>query len=134
MKHLIKYLAIALLLVPFTLTAHITGQSHIDWTHNGLNVEGGPTTLSGFTIYCGQQSRVYTESEFVPDTSPRTMDFVTMGLMDGIWYCAVTATNVFGTESAQSNEVLFPMAGGVIQNPSNVPAPAAPSVTLVYSE
>lgn len=131
MKKLWKYLVALLLIVPLTLTAHITGQSHIDWQHNGLDVTGAPTTLSGFTVYCGHQSGAYTFSESIPDATQRSIEFATMSLADGNWYCAMTAKNIFGTESEPSNEVLFPMAGGVIINPNDVPAPAAPSITLV---
>lgn len=131
MKKFWKYIAVLLLLVPLTLTAHITGQSHIDWTHTGLDVNGATTELSGFTLYCGNKPRTYTFSEAISDATQRSIDFATMSLVDGNWYCAMVAKNIYGTESAYSNEVLFPMAGGVILNPNDVPAPAAPSITLV---
>lgn len=126
-----RFLALLLLLAPLTLTAHLTDQMHLDWEHSGTDINGNPTTLSGFTIYCGQQSRAYTYSEAIPDASQRSIDFAAMSLTDGAWYCAISAVNVFGVESAYSNEVLFQMAGGEMIPPSRVPAPAAPSLYLV---
>lgn len=127
-----RFLTLLLLLAPLTLTAHITGTSHFDWVHSGLDVSGSPTNVTGFALYCGQQPGVYTESESIPDGSQRSLDFAVMGLMDGDWYCALTALNVYGTESERSNEVLFPVAGGVMVNPNLIPAPAAPSLSVTF--
>lgn len=127
-----RFFALLLLLAPLTLTAHITGTSHFDWVHSGLDVSGSQTNVAGFTLYCGQQSGVYTENEVIPDGDQRSLDFAVMGLTDGDWYCALTASNAYGTESARSNEVLFPVAGGAMIDPSRVPAPAAPSLSVTF--
>lgn len=117
-----RLILIALLALPLTITAHNIGQTHFDWDHSGLDVNGNPTDLTGFVVSCGAQSGEYTINYTIPDGAARHVTTAELGLTDGVWYCQHVATNIVGP-SAPSTEKRFRLAGGL---PVVEGVPAAP--------
>ena len=116
-----RVLIVLLLVAPLAL-AHVIGQSHLHWLHDGVDTNGDPTVLTQFTIYCDKDDG--SESVTYPVLDPTATSATTseMGLSDGAWTCTMTATNAFA-ESARSEPLSFFLSNGVRVNPV---APAAP--------
>jgi hypothetical protein len=82
-------------------TASVT----LAWDPLTTNVDGTPLTdLSGYRLYCGATSQVYTT---VIDVGPDTTATVTNRFSGPTYFFAVTAYNAVGTESALSTEVAW---------------------------
>ena len=113
---------IALLLVAPLALAHVIGQSHLHWLHDGVDTNGDPTELTQFTIYCDRDDGTDSVTYPVYDPGARSVTTSEMGLSDGAWTCTATATNAFA-ESDRSAPVSFFLSAGVKVNPV---APAAP--------
>jgi len=130
MNRYTQALLAAVLLLPLVVNiqADVQGQSHFHWQHDGLDMLNRPTTITGFTLRCGETSGEYPYSYFVPDGAARTNP-VSDVVADGDWYCAATATNEWG-ESPPSEEVRFLVVGGV---KVRHPVPAAPYGLLVLA-
>lgn len=126
-----KKLLLALLLVaPLSITAHNIGQTHMDWNHTGLDVNGHPTDLLNFTVSCGPASGQYSTIYNIPDGNARHVTTAELNLADGVWYCQTTASNYIG-ESGPSDEIRFRLAGGL---PITEGVPAAPGNLVLTAD
>lgn len=123
MKSIKTFCLFFALALPITITAHNIGQTHVDWQHSGLDVQGNPTDLTGFVISCGPVSGQYTVEYNLPDGAARHATVAELGLADGVWYCQHVALNHVGA-SPPSTETRFRLAGGL---PVVEGVPAAPS-------
>lgn len=118
---------IALLLVAPLALAHVIGQSHLHWLHDGVDTNGDPTVVTEYTVYCDRDDGTNSVAYPVLDPTARSVTTSEMGLTDGAWTCTMTATNAFA-ESDRSAPLSFFLSGGVRVNPV---APAAPySLTI----
>jgi hypothetical protein len=97
-----------LILVLFMPTAHAAEVS-LAWDPNT------ETDLSGYRLYRGAQSRVYTASVDV-----ETVTNYVWTVPDGNWFLAATAYNAAGLESDYSDEVQWSNASAAIQPATNV--------------
>ena len=119
-----KRLLFALLMAMVTLSsAHQIGQTHLDWNHDGLDVNGNPENLVGFTIYYGSTPGVYPNAYPVTDPTARSVNISAFAQADGEYYCVVKAVDADGNESAPTGEVHFFVTAGAVVLPA---APAAP--------
>jgi uncharacterized protein YjdB len=84
-----------------TVTAPTTGDATLAWNAPTTHVDGTPLTdLAGYKIYYGTASGSYTT---VIDVGNVTTSVVG-NLTSGTYYFAVTAYDVYGSESGYSNE------------------------------
>ena len=87
-------------------TATAANKTKLVWTAPTTNVDGTPCTdLAGFRVYCGGKSATYT---IIKDVG-NVLETLILGVVskDGVYFCAVTAYDITGNESAFSNEVSF---------------------------
>ena len=89
--------------------AALPASSKLTWNAPTTTVDGQPinadTVLTGYTIYCGSSTGVYSITKPTGSTATeyKTMD---IPLASGKWYCILTASNKYG-ESGYSNEYGF---------------------------
>jgi len=60
---------------------------------------------------CGTVSGKYTTTKIISDPAARSLAYRDMGLGNGSYFCAMTAYNQFGGETAATSEIFF--AAGV---------------------
>lgn len=77
----------------------------LSWTGPTTTVDGQPinadTALTGYKVYCGVNSNIYT---ILKDVGIVTIyPAIDIPLISGVWYCVITASNKYG-ESGYSNE------------------------------
>lgn len=92
-------------------------RTEFHWTAPTENTDGSSLTdLDGSKIYCGTQSGSYGSSPIkdIVDPTQTRESFISAGLTDGAWFCAMTAYNTAGHESDYSNELAFILVGGVV--------------------
>jgi hypothetical protein len=90
---------------------------------------GGDATVTGFSVYYGGGSGVYTGRVTVPFTNRATIS----GLIEGsTYYFAVTAHNAIGMESLPSNEVAY-LVPGVMLKLKQLPPSGFPNAFLLAS-
>lgn len=85
-----------------------------DWAKGAPPNDGDPT---GFIARCGRQAGVYSANTPINDPQARQVAIKSIVNGQGVWFCAVAATNRYGT-SANSNQVSFD-AGAAPADPSN---------------
>lgn len=98
-------LRFALAILPFTLPVAAssgTGSVSVAWNANP------ETNISGYKIYWGESPRVYTKVQDVGNAMQGTLANLTAGQT---YFCAVTAYNSAGQESAYSAEINLTYAG-----------------------
>ena len=127
MKRIIFAILIAVLSV--NVESDIQGQPHFHWNPVTQDAKGNPTTVTGYKMYCGSQTGVYTSTTDIPNASTTSLPVSSAAPSDGEYYCALTAYGPTG-ESAKSAEAhFFIVSGGVV-----LPAePGAPSLWIEMS-
>lgn len=84
-----------------TVTAPVTDKATLGWNAPTTNVDGTTLTdLAGYKIYYGTSPGNYTEVVDVGNTTT----YVVNNLTPGTYYFVVTAYNIYGAESNNSNE------------------------------
>ena len=104
-----KLFILFLLLLPLTVVfAAIPKDAILNWSAPTTNTDGTPVTdLAGYRVYCGTVTGIYpTVMDVGNITSYKVSDILTA---DKTYYCAITAYDFNGNESAYSNEVTFPL-------------------------
>jgi hypothetical protein len=90
----------AMTMISVSVSATVT----LNWQPPTENVDGTPlTSLAGYRIYYGTESRSYTE--VVAVASPAATSYSVV-LPSGTYYFAMTAIDAAGNESSYSNEVV----------------------------
>ena len=129
MKQYWKFLAALMLPLFLAITYNgiaATGTPYFVWEKMpATDMNGNATSLTGFTVYCGNGTRAYTVETFLPDPLATEIPVSDVVTADGDYYCALTASNSAG-ESAYSEEVHFFLNGG------NVLFPAVPGAPLLF--
>lgn len=100
-------------------------KTKLSWTAPTTNMDGTPLTdLGGYKVYCGPSSRVYTVSKDVGNV----LEYLILGVVskDGTYFCAATAYDTTGNESAYSNEVSFTLD----YTAPNPPGGIVPKITI----
>ncbi len=91
-------------LVLFGIILSLKGPTTLSWTAPTENENGEPLTdLAGYNIHCWAGASQFTITIHVDD--PATTSYVIEDLSSGTYYCAVSAVNKDGRESALSNMV-----------------------------
>lgn len=99
-------LSTVLVLVAFSALPMTT---KLAWNAPTTTVDGqlinADTALTGYTLYCGRSSHIYTITK---PTGNLAVEYKVsdIPLTGGMWYCVVTASNKYG-ESGYSNEKGF---------------------------
>ena len=120
MKNIAYIIVVAMLLCLTVTPARGASPTTLNWTAPTTNSDGTPLTdLAGYKIYCGIKAGTYASPKNVGNVL--TYPLSSLGLTQGVNYCAVTAYDTSGNESVKSNEVSFTF--------DNV-APAAPSCSV----
>jgi len=111
MKQLLfAVLAVALI----TATAHAQTSVAVNINTARLSWDwdiGTGGQVDRFIMRCGPSSGNYTVNHEIADPAARSVPVLTVVKQPGTYFCAVAATNAFGT-SANSNEISF-VAGDV---------------------
>lgn len=85
--------------------ACLTKKGILSWTAPTTNADGTPIRgLAGYKVYCGQKSSTYTVIKDVGNVLTYNTNSL---LTDALWYCAITAYNIWNRESVYSSEVCF---------------------------
>jgi hypothetical protein len=85
-----------------------------DWAKGAPPNDGDAT---GFTAHCGRTSGVYSANTPINDAAARTVPIRSIVNGQGVWFCAVSAFNRYGTSSNKTNEVSFD-AGALPADPA----------------
>jgi len=80
------------------------GSTTLSWTAPTENENNEPLTdLAGYNIHCWAEAGQYANTFYVDD--PASTSIVIEELASGTYYCAISAVNEDGRESALSNVV-----------------------------
>jgi len=80
----------------------------LSWAAPGSRTDGSAVhsgDIVGYRIYIGERSGTYTEA--VEIEGPQVTEYTVRGLDAGVYRFSVTALDVFGNESALSDELLY---------------------------
>ncbi len=100
-------------------------KTKLSWSPPTTNVDGTPLTdLGGYKIYCGIAARTYNVIKDVGNV----VEYLILNMVskDGTYFCAVTAYDTTGNESAYSNEVSFT----IDYTAPNPPSSGTPKITV----
>jgi hypothetical protein len=111
-----KYISIliCIFIVGCTASADHGADHAISWTPS-LNADG-------YQLYCGNETGSYSQNLNIGGGGASSVLLNTVGLTDGIWFCAMTSYNFAGA-SGFSNEINFAILGGSLLTQP----PAAPT-------
>ncbi len=86
------------------ITVNVNGNMSLSWVAPTENVDGSALTdLAGYSVYFGDQSRIYLGSIDVNNANATSFN---VSVPAGDYFVAMTARDGDGNESAYSNEVL----------------------------